>query len=300
MSVHLQPRDLILLEELGEYGVLDTATLNVRHWPAAETPRACQQRLRVLADAGLIRKTNLVVAVGRGINRGGGSLPAVYSLSPRGADYVEHETGRKPRRIAHDDLAPATILHRLETVQARLAIDDACRKCDLPQPTWILEQDSYPKATPSDPLDRRQILYERFTLDDGSETSCRPDASSLLHIPKPSRPDVWDALVVYWEIDRGSSSSQREKDKILGYEALNQSHRYAEHWPAASEATVRVFYVCPSMDRIKSVSQHVRGRPAAALYRFALRSDLVPTHVLTGPVWHDADGKTYRILRQAT
>ena len=299
MSVHLQPRDLLLLEEIGEYGLLDTATIHARHWSGAKDPRACQQRLSKLVDGGLIRQTRLTVVVD--VGRGGGSLPAAYMLTPRGADFIERETGRRPARVAGNDLAATTILHRLETVHARVALDDACAAAGLPRPAWILEQDSYANVTPADPLEKRQVLYERITLENGGQVSCRPDASSLLQIPKPARPNAFDSLVIYWEIDRNAghkSSSKREAEKIDGYEALIESGGHVEHWPKAAAAAVRVFYVCPNKERIQSIAQHVRGRPAAKFYRFAVKSDAVAPGILTSPVWCDAEGQNFSIWRR--
>lgn len=308
MSLHLQPRDIAILTELGEYGILDTAVIHRRHWPADATIRACQQRLKILSDAGLIKRASLIVAYQAGKTTAkksgaslvGGSIPTAFWLTQHGADLLERETGHRPRRVSRSDPAAATLLHRIETVEARLAIDDASKNSGLRIPAWIMEQDTYPNVTLSDPLEKRHVLYERFTVGKDQHVSCRPDASCLLHIPRPGHPDVTDPLIIYWEIDRSKSSPQVERDKAAGYHALVQTKTYAKHWPATAAMSpyVRIFYVCPSTERIAFITTEVRSLAIAKDYRFAVRSDVVTDRVLTEQIWQDIDGKRYSIVRR--
>ena len=56
MPFHLQPRDITILEDLGEYGLLDTEMIRERHWPKAKSERACQNRLELLRDLNVGRR----------------------------------------------------------------------------------------------------------------------------------------------------------------------------------------------------------------------------------------------------
>ena len=75
--LQLQSRDLALLVELGEYGMLDTTTIHRRHWPEAKTPRASQQRLKQLVEAGFLKPASLKVVHARN-----GRVPCFYLLTP--------------------------------------------------------------------------------------------------------------------------------------------------------------------------------------------------------------------------
>jgi hypothetical protein len=291
--VQLQPRDMAILADLGEYGLLDTATIAARHWPGVSSPRACQERLRSLCDAKLIHKTQLLVAR---VGRMGSRIPAVYALMPHGAEVLELETGEVPPRIARSEPSPATLLHRLEMIQTRVAFDDACRSEAVPLPTWIYEQDTYTGVRISDPLERRHRLYERIRWN-GHDVACRPDAACLLRLPSPHQPNTSDDLLVYWEIDRSTNSRNREAKKAAGYEALIGSRRFATHWPDASDrAIVRVFYVCPSEERIANIAAEIAPTPVATYYRFACYDALSPASILTQAVWRDTEGRRYAIL----
>ena len=90
-----------------------------------------------------------------------------------------------------------------------------------------------------------------------------------------------------------------EADKVAGYQQLVQRSVHRDHWPETSSPAVRVFYVCPSQQRIATLSQHLRGTPAASFYRFALREELTPASALTELIWADAEGKRYSIVRRS-
>lgn len=305
MTVHLQPRDLLILSEVGEYGFLSSTTIQSRHWPDAKSIRACQQRLRLLTDDGLLKRVHLLVAhQGNGDVRGvvGGSIPSAYALTPHGAEALYRTTGETARRVSKSDPAAATLLHRLEVVEARLAIDDACRAAKISPPEWIYEYDPIPgiKVKLGDPMEERFILYERFRIGE-HEPYCRPDASCRMQIPTASG-QGFDPLVVYWEIDRSSNSKAREREKTFGYDALIQTKTYAKHWPAADrrDPPVRVFYVCPSSERIDELVAEVRSIRVAQSYRFTTRDELLGGDPLFSTIWRGIDGKRYAIMRRST
>jgi hypothetical protein len=111
-----------------------------------------------------------------------------------------------------------------------------------------------------------------------------------------------DPLVVYWEIDRSTNAKAREREKTFGYDALIQTKTYSKHWPALDgrNPTVRVFYVCPSIERIDELVAEVRSTHVAQSYRFTTRRDLNEGDPLFTPIWRGIDGKRYAIMRHST
>jgi hypothetical protein len=154
------------------------------------------------------------------------------------------------------------------------------------------------KVKIGDPMEKRRLLYERFQVGE-HEPFCRPDASSRMQIPKPSGKGA-DPLIVYWEIDRSTNSPGVEREKTFGYQALLDTQTFQKHWPPRDDKdqTVRVFYVCPSQERINSIVAEIRAAPVSRFYRFAIRAEMLSTNAVTGTIWQDVEGKRYAIVRR--
>ncbi len=299
MSLHLQPRDLAIFSDLGRYGLLNTSMLQGKHWPSVGL-RACQQRLRVLVDAGLLKKANLIVAH-QTAERGkpsiaGGSIPTAYALTPHGAEVLEQSTGEKAKRVSRSDPAAMTLLHRLEVVQMMIELDESCRQKGLPLPEWIHEHDTLPNTKLGDAPEARFVLYERYATAQG-EATCRPDASCWLRIPKRNREGEYDHLLIYWEIDRATNSTASELGKVAGYHALSQAQTFQNHWPLAIEPVVRIFYVCPTPERLNSLVQTVQAAAATKDYRFTTKTKATCPGILVDPIWETTKGELLAIYK---
>ena len=173
--MELQPRDLEILQTVGELGTADTDIIHDLHFPLDSTGRACQQRLKKLSDAGLLKRVRLIASDGK---MTAGSLPMLYFLTPDGADIVCRETGVSPKRVTTGEPKPFTLRHRLDIVRARLAIDQAARLSEVTPPEWIMEQDvredikRTADRSPSDYL----VLNNRYKVE-GVTVAFRPDAT---------------------------------------------------------------------------------------------------------------------------
>jgi hypothetical protein len=310
MPLHLEQRDLQLLAEIGELGLLDIELIHARYWPDAKTKRASQKRLKLLTEHGLVKPARLEVTyrtarVPRPTDgkdtalkkppKSGGRLPTIYCLTEQGAEALEMATGQRPLRVSRSDPKPLTLFHRSEVVRARLAIDDACRLRSLPAPAWIMEQDTHPGMSPNEPLSRRLILQQHFGQGH-ARVSCRPDASCLLRLPSRSADRSFDELIAYLELDRSTNKHQIEIDKLAGYHCLLKEQAYRRHWPETQRPTVRVLYVCPSHERVNNLAASFAGQPVAEYVRFAVLDDLVPERALSDAIWQTTGGELRAIL----
>ncbi|HZV25482.1 MAG TPA: replication-relaxation family protein [Acidothermaceae bacterium] len=293
-ALHLTDRDLHILAEIGELGLLDTETLHRRHWPDGTTLRACQKRLKLYTDHGLTSTVQLAVWFA---TKGAGKVSTLHCLTERGGDTVEQQTGERPLRIARSDPKPETFHHRLGVVKARLAIDDACKDAALPRPEWIMEQDLRPDAPEHAPPSEHRMLYHVFRNAKKTFT-CQPDAASLLRIPRQDagRDGTMTELVCFWEIDRSTESVRQATGKAAGYAAAIEQHVHRRYWPSLKKPVVRVFWVCPSTERIDSLSAAFRTAPVAQFFRFATRHDLEPQRLLRDPIWRTVAGERRSIL----
>jgi len=293
-SLQLQDRDVALLSELGQVGLLDTDLIHRRHF-AAVTRRRCQQRLQEIQKQGLTHSVALTVWYGK---RGGGHVPTIHCLTERGADAIESIAGARPQRVLRSDPKPETLHHRLAVVQARLALDDGCRALGVAMPEWIMEQDRRDDAQPNDPPSRQRVLYHEF-IAGGKKFTCQPDAACLMRIPRDAHRSAAGTtpLLVFWEVDRSTERTAQTTNKCPGYGALLERRDYRRYWPQAEQAPVRVFWVCRSRQRIASLTVSLREKPVAQCFRLTTADELRAETALTLPIWRTIDGQCREIIR---
>jgi hypothetical protein len=293
--MELVPRDLEILETVGELGTADAAILHRLHFPNDKTGRACQQRLRKLTDEGLLKRVRLIAVDG---DMRSGSLPMLYFLTDEGADLVERETGRRPPRVTHSDPKPFTLRHRLDTVRARMAIDEAAKLAGIAAPAWIMEQDARggQKATKGHSPSQFLVLHNRYQHD-GQSVSFRPDAACHIHMPHNGG---MVNLVAYLEVDRSTEGHLQWKRKLNGVEAfIDDAKGRRGHWPAVANPIIRVFVLCKTQRRISELIETTKSSSAAGHIRFTTFPLDIAT-ALTGDLWQSCDGEIRRIIRGST
>lgn len=300
-AISLQPRDLKLLYDLGQVVLMTVDMIRLRHFRDGKggqeptSDRACLRRLRLLREHGLIARISFpVVSYG---NRPG-HLLTIYRLTRHGADMLLARTGAGPARLLRTEPKPQTLLHRLALAQVMLAVNDAVESAKLPQPMWILEQDMRPGFSPSATRTERFILYEDFKNPDGEIILCRPDASTWLRFPAT---DSFHDLLIWWEIDRSTEGLDQVASKLAGYHRLLRDEEpgpdgspqrvYLRHWPAAPNATRRVFFVCESTQRIDHLCMAIRQLPGSEFVRLTTRAQLTVDRFLAEPIWQDVKGE---------
>lgn len=287
-AAHLQARDISLLSDLGEYALLDTDTLHARHFPNDKSCRACRRRLRLYKAHGLIQTVHVsVVRTDRP-----GRMPAIHRLTIEGADVIHHETGVRPQRTARSE-PPKTnaIFHRLGMAKVHLAMNDACGLHGLAKPKWILEYDSYSNVPPNAKLTQRYILCREFTLPDGKRQRSWPDAACQLTIPSPGKD--W-RLTILWEYDRSTEGRDQLTDKLKDYEPMINSEAWRHFFPNSDD--VRIFFVVPSLQRLRIMTDLFRDSPLAGSLRFAVVATVLPPRVLQDTIWSTTTNEWRSIL----
>lgn len=289
--MELRSRDLAILETVGELGTADTDIIHKMYYPG-KTERACQQRLKKIADEGLLKRVRLI-AVDDDMTSG--SLPTLYFLTEEGAELVERETGRRPRRVTRSDPKPMTLRHRREIVRTRLAIDEAAKNAGVAVPEWIMEQDTRGggKARKGHSPNEFQVLRNLYQCDNRT-VSFRPDASCHLQLPHKA---TSASLIAYVEVDRSTEGHIQWEGKLQGIEPfINDPKAWRGHWPAIVDARIRILVLCKSQRRVSELIETTkRSRVASSILFTTFPLDAAT--VLAGDVWQACDGELKRIIK---
>ena len=292
-AIRVHARDVSLLSEVGEVGLLDVETLWKRHFHADRSGKACLRRLRLLCAHDLLLPISVSISFA---TEGRGRPRRLFRLTPRGAEVLEELTGRCDFHFSGKELRPETIMHRLGVAKLRLTVNDACALQKLPKPRWIGECDMVPGVHIEAKFSERFVICEKLPTPDGGYASCWPDASCSLRIPHPSAQGE-ATLLIYWEYDRSTETLTQVAGKIPGYQALLTSVTYQKHWPDVERPAVRVFFVVQSEDRLHNICDAIKNLQGAEHVRLAVVKDLKSDRLLTAPIWKTIAGEARPILR---
>lgn len=287
-ALRLQRRDVTLLCELGEVGLLDTPTLHQRHFPDDRSGQACRRRLRLYRQHALVQQ----ICVSISTTTRYGRQPALFRLTGAGADLLEETTGERPKRAARSDIAkPSTLLHRLGVAKTALAFNDACKRQSLRKPAWHLEYDAVENVPVHAPLASRFLLCHDFSIGSSRRVRCWPDAGCVLSIPQGERTSQ---LGIFFEYDRSTETLAQVAGKLEGYDALLKSRAFRDYWPDVQG--IRIFFIVQSDERLLNIASALKERRGADAVRLATVADLTPAKVLCAPIWQTVSGDRRSIL----
>lgn len=279
-GIRYQPRDVRLLIEMGEVGIL-SEPLARRHFPDDRSGKACPKKLRQYVQTGLVEELKLRDAT-------------VYRLTPLGIEEVERLAGQRPKRAGRGDPPKDdTLAHRLGTIGVRLALDDACRLASINPPDWIMEYDPMPGGKATDPLPQRIRLCEELQIEGGELVTCWADAAARVRFP--TNPP-WD-LVAYLEYDRSTMTHVQMREKFRAWECFFAELAHHRHWPRLDRHIARLLIVCRSFGRIQNLAQTLADSPLACHVRMAVEENVRPETLFTEPTWYDATLKPRAILK---
>jgi hypothetical protein len=290
-EIRFQPRDVQLLSELGEVGILDIDTLRSRFFPLDKSGKACPKRMFLYEKNKLVLKHEIKVT-----NKEESRKYIVFRVTEKGADQVERLTGRRPRRAGGSKEPDSkTLAHRLGYIRTRLAFDDGCNLLGRPELDWIMEWDAVPDAPRRAGLSRRIVLCDTFTQSDHVDRSW-PDLAFRFPMPE----HAWD-LLAYIEYDRSTMENDDMLDKLDGYSQLMHTGVYLRHWQEPiNQHLVRVLFVCKSPQRIENLMKLYAKHDLAEPLRFATADSLTAAAVFTSPIWHKIGGQgPFPIIRSS-
>jgi hypothetical protein len=267
--MRLTARDVEIVEAVHQYRVLRQDQIQGLFF---STKNAAQRALARLYDHGFLERKFLPVLYGRS--------PTLYVLDKRGADLLRSKHGYEDLNWYASSKALKTdfIEHTTALNDFRVSVVVAARRRGLKLTTWASE--SQLKAD----YDRVRIAEVRQPV------SVIPDGYFVLDTPRGE-------AHFFVEVDRGTETLQRFKQKVSAYIAYHESGGYERRYGTRS---LRILTIATGEGRLANLRTATRpgveGTRGRQRFWFALASDLTPATVLSEPVWYLAEEDAPRAL----
>lgn len=297
-GMRLTLRDMELLQALHTARYLTTPQIEKLFWRGSTMGRtkACQQRLRLLHEHGLVRRIALP------IRRGDKPKPYVYALDRKGAELLVTELGIEPAEIdwktkSQEEHYPF-LEHLLTTTDFHIMLTDACEQTGVVLKEWIDEKEL-----------KSSNNVEYVTLQGPQGGSVRaalvPDGYFVL--AREGKHGLFFLEVDLKTVTVAPSQWERRgwMRKIRTYDAFLKSESYRAKY---GDRRIRVVTITAGDIRLKNlkkateeVYQQIResGGDASALNRYwftVIREEIDPAQILTAPIWYVAGSETPRAL----
>lgn len=110
-------------------------------------------------------------------------------------------------------------------------------------------------------------------------------------------PALVSDVIGFFEIDLSTEGRKQILGKLPGYWRLLSEQSYCRYFRSADNAVVRIFWICRSDERVRSICERVANESVAQFFRFTTITDFTAKSALTVPIWQDVVGKRREILR---
>lgn len=292
MPIRLTLRDLEILETLYTARYLTTFQIQALFWKPVRggkhgPKKTCERRMRLLYQAGLVRRIEMPV------KRGEGPKPFIYALDRKGAELLVTELGVDPATLEwrprpQEENYPF-LEHLLTTTDFRIALQDACIHCDVELLMWRDEKEL-----------RSEGMFDRVTIANPSgkeqTTAVIPDAVFMLS--KEGKRGLF-----FVEIDMRSVTVQPTRwerkgwvKKIQAYNAYVRSETYAARY---ENRLARVLIITTGERRLENIKKAAEMANGDTKFWFTtFERALDADELLKGPIWTVVGSDTLRALIQ--
>jgi hypothetical protein len=207
------------------------------------------------------------------------NTPIMYVLDKRGAELLQAEFGKDiDWQPSHKDVSTQFLEHTLAINEVKIAITLGCQSnSDFELLDWLSESDL--KAD-----------YDRVTI---RLSSGKNKAISLI-------PDSYFALSTplgqshcFLELDRGTMTVKRFKEKILAYQQYYKTGLYQERYQTRS---LRILTVTTSEVRANNLKEAAEELNGKQRFWFTTLEQLQENSILFDPIWQVATQSEVRPL----
>lgn len=198
------------------------------------------------------------------------SSPALYTLGKRGVDLLRRMLDGDPQDIRkppdHRELSPLFLEHLLQINDFRVAVMVAARRLDYTLEKWLDDfqlKAHYDRVVIEAPNRRRR------------EVSLIPDGYFVLKVPQ-------GRACFFLEVDRGTMTRGRFRDKVLAYQAYIASGQYEQRYGTRSLRVLTVTSGPKRLENLKAEAEEARG---GRVFWFTTGDLVADKTVLMGAIW---------------
>lgn len=270
--MRLTERDIDIVEAIYQHRVMRQDQIQYLLF-GRKNKSGAQRRLEHLFDHGYLERVFLPVHMGEGRS------PTLYVLDRAGADLLR-ERRDYPDLVWHSsskDIRQMFIEHALAINDVMIAVTLACQENGFELETW--QGENQIKAD-----------YDRV----------RAVTTAGRRKSVPVVPDSYFAIVAhqrrhhfFLELDRGTMTIDRFKNKIAGYIAYHRSGKYEERYGTRSLRVLTITTGPKRVERLKQGSEEIKGQRR---FWFAHLEDVRFDTILTAPIWQVATEDGYLAL----
>lgn len=198
------------------------------------------------------------------------SSPALYTLDKRGVNVLRKaldcgpEGIRKP--LSSNELSPLFLEHLLQINDVRVAVMVGTREQGYTLEQWI---DDY----------QLKADYDRVVIETSRgrkrTVSLIPDGYGVLQVPQ-------GRACFFLELDRGTMTNARFRDKVLAYKAYIASGQYEKRYGTRS---LRVLTVTSGPKRLANLKEAAEKVNGGRVFWFTQYEDISSQTVLTTAIW---------------
>ena len=259
--MRLMERDIQVLLAVHDYRVLRRDQLQSLLFPSRNT---ANERLKRLYQHGFLERRWLPVEYGRGMSQ------AVYLLGRRGADLIAEcegmEQGDPGWKAGHNQVSSLFLQHTLMINDVRIAITLAAREAGYGVEKWMGESEL--KAI-------GEQVYITTAGGRSRQVAVIPDGYLVLNLG-------YRRAHFFLEIDRGTVSSRRWRERIQAYLRYVGCGKYATRFGTRS---LRVLTVATGERRVANLKRVTEDAGGRALFWFTTLEKVTSVRVLEQPVW---------------
>lgn len=262
--MRLMARDIEILSAVHDFRIVRGSQLQALFFGSQST---ASYRLSRLYQHGFLDRHFLPTLGGIA------SSPALYTLGKRGVDLLRRALDGDPKNIRkppnHRELSPLFLEHLLQINDFRVAVTVAARELGYTLEKWLDDfqlKASYDRVVIEAPNRRRR------------EVSLIPDGYFVLRAPQ-------GRACFFLEMDRGTMTRGRFRDKVLAYQAYIASGQYEKRYGTRSLRVLTVTSGPKRLENLKAEAEEARG---GRVFWFTTSGLISPESLLTMPIWQIA------------
>lgn len=270
--MRLMERDVEILKAVHEFRIMRGDQLQALFFGSQST---ASYRLSRLYQHGFLDRHFLPTLGGLA------SSPALYTLGKRGVDVLRRVLDCGPKDIrkppSSQELSPLFLEHLLQINDFRVAVTVAARNRGYTLERWLDDyqlKGDYDRVIIQTPQGRKRSV------------SLIPDGYGVLLVPQ-------GRACFFLELDRGTMTRSRFRDKVLAYQAYIASGQYERRYGTRS---LRVLTVTSGPKRLENLREEAEQAGGGQVFWFTTSDLITADEVLTEPIWNVVGESKYKVL----